>query len=88
MGATNPVPHHDADTTGGSAEALGAQAERSGGWMMLAMIACCAVIPLGLLIAVLTGSVAVSSVRGWSWVLLAAAVVAAGIMILRVARPR
>jgi hypothetical protein len=87
MGSTK-VPQRGADPTGGSDEPLGAQAERSSGWMLLAMIACGAVIPLGLLIAALTGSIRVSSVSGWSWVLLAAAVVAAGIMILRVARPR
>lgn len=87
MGSTK-APQHGADTPSGSAGTAGDQAERSSGWMMLAMIACCAVIPLALLIAAFTGSIAVSSVSGWSWVLLAAATVAAGIMILRVARPR
>jgi hypothetical protein len=87
MGSTK-VPQRDADTSGGSADPSRARAERSSGWMMLAMIAWSAVIPLGLLIAALTGSIALSSVSSWSWALLAAAVVAAGIMILRVARPR
>ena len=82
----SPGPTSD-DTSRDETEELRGEAARSSRWMMLAMIACCAAIPVALLITALAGGLSLSSVSGWSWALLAAAVVAAAAMIVRVGRP-
>lgn len=52
-------------------------ADRSGNWMMFAMVACCAAIPVALLIAAIAGGSAVGDVAPWAWALLVGAFVSA-----------
>lgn len=61
------------------------EAGRSNRWMTLAMVACCAALPLAFLIVALAGGFALSSVSPWALALLGVAIVAAGAMIVRVA---
>ena len=64
----------------------GSSSDRSGTWMMFAMIVCCATIPIALLIAFIAGGVDIGAVSAWSWLLLAVAIAAASAMIARVSR--
>jgi len=52
-------------------------ADRSGNWMMFAMVACCAAIPVALLVTAIAGGSAVGDVAPWAWALLVGAFVAA-----------
>lgn len=52
-------------------------ADRSGSWMVFAMVACCAAIPVALLIAAIAGGSAGDDVAPWAWALLVGAIVAA-----------
>lgn len=64
---------------------MAADSTRGASWMMVAMIACCAAIPLALVMAALVGGSALS-VSVWGWVVLGTAAIVAMLMVVRVMR--
>ena len=68
------------------AQEAGTAADRDGNLMVIAMVVCCAAIPLAVLAAVLAGGFGASTIGPWGWALLGAAVLAAFTMVWRVTR--
>lgn len=58
-------------------------ANRSSNRLMFAMVACCAAIPLALLVVAIAGGATLGDVNPWAWLLLVVALAAAMAMAVR-----
>jgi hypothetical protein len=83
--STTPTESHSPERDR-DAEQTASPADRGANWMLVAMVACCAAIPLALVAVAVVGGSTFGSVSPFGWAILAAAFVAAMVVAHRIAR--
>jgi len=83
--STTPTEPHSPDRDREAAKTA-ARANRSENWMLVTMVACCAAIPLALVVVAVAGGSTLGSVSPLGWAILAVALLGAMVLAHRMAR--